>query len=171
MMIWDLEDGVHVGRLGVVLADGRIGERYEPGGVVVEGVTGHHHRHPERPSFEIVPEDSTVGWQASCEYGWAGDPWNRAGCHFRIVGTRREAKALLGSPAIPPIALEQSALGEWHRHALTWAVQMADRSLRRASSRLDQVVAKARTAGATWADIGRETGMTRQAAHERWASK
>lgn len=87
------------------------------------------------------------------------------------MGTKREVKALLGSPAVPPIAVEQSALGEWCRHALTWAVEMAARSLRRASVRLDQVVAEARTAGATWADIGRETGMTRQAAHERWASK
>lgn len=70
MVIWDLGDGVHVGRLGVVLADGRLGVPYEAGGVVVEGVSGHHHRHPERPGFEIVPE--TQPWDG-------GPPANAVG--------------------------------------------------------------------------------------------
>jgi hypothetical protein len=32
-------------------------------------------------------------------------------------------------------------------------------------------VRAARDAGATWADVGRATGMTRQSAHERWGGQ
>ncbi|MGM0384787.1 MAG: hypothetical protein ACQERF_02230 [Actinomycetota bacterium] len=37
-----------------------------------------------------------------------------------------------------------------------------------AHTRLEAAVRAARAAGATWAQIGEATGVTRQAAHERW---
>ncbi len=40
--------------------------------------------------------------------------------------------------------------------------------LREQQRRLDDAVAAARAAGATWGLIGEAAGMTRQAAHERW---
>lgn len=35
---------------------------------------------------------------------------------------------------------------------------------------LDEAVVTARAAGASWSEVGRAAGMTRQSAHERWAS-
>jgi len=40
--------------------------------------------------------------------------------------------------------------------------------LRAAQQRLEDAVLAARAAGATWAQVGDATGMSRQAAHERW---
>jgi hypothetical protein len=37
--------------------------------------------------------------------------------------------------------------------------------------RLGKTVAAAKSAGASWADIGRAVGISRQSAHERWADK
>lgn len=48
------------------------------------------------------------------------------------------------------------------------ATARAAASVRRSELRLDQAVAEARAAGATWMQIGAATGMSRQAAHERW---
>lgn len=169
-MIWDLGDGIHIGRLGVVLPDRRLGVGHEPDYVCVEGVTGQHLRDPVRTGFELVPEDLTVGWQPHCECGWRGEACNRIGSTHEILGANRSVKALIGSPAIPPLHLEQTAMEQWRRHVLSWNVEMAAQSLGRAAVRLDQAVTEARTAGLTWADIGRNTGMTRQAAHQRWSS-
>lgn len=51
--------------------------------------------------------------------------------------------------------------------ALKAAVR-ATAGVRRSEARLDEAVAVAREAGATWTQIGTATGMSRQAAHERW---
>ena len=170
-MNWDLGDGFHVGQVGVVLPDGRVGTRQEPDHIRVEGVTGHHIREPGNSGFELVPEASAAGWRAQCECGWSGEIWNRTDSAYQIQGTPRSAKGLIGSPAIPPLHLEQAVMQEWRRHVLSWGVEMAARSLQRAAKRLDEAVDAARTAGLTWTDIGRDTGMTRQAAHQRWARR
>jgi len=44
----------------------------------------------------------------------------------------------------------------------------ASGELRQAEANLDQAVAQARRAGASWASIGQTIGISRQAAHERW---
>lgn len=50
-------------------------------------------------------------------------------------------------------------------------VYAAARENRQAGHRLDKTVAAAEAAGASWTDIGRAAGISRQAAHERWADK
>ena len=47
----------------------------------------------------------------------------------------------------------------------------AAREYTQAGHRLDKTVAAAKAAGASWADIGRAVGISRQSAHERWADK
>lgn len=168
---WDMGDGYHVGQIGVVVRDGRVGIRQEPNHIRVEGVTGRHLRDPDSSGFELVTEDSAVGWQPVCECGWSGDTWNRVGSDYRIQETRLSAKGLIGSSAVPPLHLEQTAMNDWRQHVLSWGIEMAARSLRRSSERLDSAVAAARAAGLTWADIGRDAGITRQAAHQRWAGR
>jgi len=48
------------------------------------------------------------------------------------------------------------------------AVAEAAAGVARAQALLEATVVLAREAGATWAQIGAATGMSRQAAHERW---
>lgn len=50
--------------------------------------------------------------------------------------------------------------------------QVACFSVRRAEvcQQLTAAVAGARAAGASWSEVGRAAGMTRQSAHERWSS-
>jgi hypothetical protein len=51
------------------------------------------------------------------------------------------------------------------------ALKIANRAaaaVRRSEARLDEAVAEARQAGATWTQIGMAVGISRQAAHERW---
>lgn len=50
-------------------------------------------------------------------------------------------------------------------------VGLAAATLTTASAALTEAVVAARLAGIPWAVIGRETGMTRQSAHERWSSE
>lgn len=55
--------------------------------------------------------------------------------------------------------------------ALDAALEALGRScteVRAATQRLEDAVLAARSAGATWAQIGDAAGVTRQAAHERW---
>ena len=56
-------------------------------------------------------------------------------------------------------------------NSLEDALQVLERSsadIRAAQLRLEEAVLAARAAGASWAQIGDATGMSRQAAHERW---
>lgn len=55
--------------------------------------------------------------------------------------------------------------------ALKAALKATSRAVdrvRTSEERLNDAVAMARAAGATWMQIGGATGMSRQAAHERW---
>ena len=44
-------------------------------------------------------------------------------------------------------------------------------ALGQSATALDQAVANARAAGATWVEIGRAAGISRQAAMQRWGAK
>lgn len=168
-MEWDLGDGFHCGRLGILLNDGRLGSSHQHDGTIsVQGITGQHKRDPHRPGYELVMESAAAGWQGSCECGWTGRQWQRVLGAGSTDMARYRAKALIGSPAIPPLSVEESILSEWQKHVQAWALQMAARSYDRAAARLDEAVNAARDSGLTWADIGAETGMSRQAAHQRW---
>ena len=48
------------------------------------------------------------------------------------------------------------------------SVQEAAATLNRDADALDRAVASARSAGASWADIARAVGISRQAAQQRW---
>lgn len=168
-MEWDLGDGFHRGRLGILLNDGRLGSHHEDNEVIrVEGITGRRKRDPRLPGYELVPESEATGWQGSCDCGWTGKQWQRVQGPGKTDMARYRAKALIGSPATPPVAVEETILKEWQRHVKAWVLQMAARSYERAAVRLNEAVSAARGSGLTWTAIGAETGMTRQAAHQRW---
>lgn len=61
----------------------------------------------------------------------------------------------------------ENELAEYRARAVV-SVEEAAAAHGEASEQLDQAVARARDYGASWADIGRAVGITRQSAHERW---
>ncbi len=69
---------------------------------------------------------------------------------------------------------ERHVIEEWRRHIapfqnLEQLTAAAGRSAAGAAA-LDEAVRTARRFGASWADIGRATGMSHQSANERWSS-
>jgi hypothetical protein len=62
----------------------------------------------------------------------------------------------------------RDALAEVQRQAVT-DVGIAAAAYKGAGSALDRAVNAARAAGASWTDIGRAAGITRQTARERWS--
>lgn len=111
-------------------------------------------------------QSRVTGWRAACECGWRGAQfWPRA--------------EFPGSSSIAPDEVDgfetgHGACGEWLEHLHTalpgLAVHDAAQDLVDARDALDQTVAAARTAGASWAAIGKAAGLTRQSAHERWGN-
>jgi hypothetical protein len=59
-------------------------------------------------------------------------------------------------------------LAEVQRQAVT-DVGIAAAAYKGAGSALDRAVNSARAAGASWTDIGRAAGISRQSARERWS--
>lgn len=167
-MVWDQGDGFHKGRAGCVVPDGRIALAVTGAGVLVEGVTGRYPRDETTRGHELVPDADVIGWQGACECGWTGLPWDRVSTPTQANLAKRRAYTAMEGFAAPPVAVEDAIGAEWRRHVALWGVDMAARSHARALERLNQAVAEARTAGATWAEIGKDTGISRQSAHERW---
>lgn len=48
------------------------------------------------------------------------------------------------------------------------ALELANYRAERAQEELARAVISARQAGASWADVGRATGVARQSAHQKW---
>lgn len=168
-LAWDMGDGFHRGLLGVLLKDGRLGLIHQDNEMIsVQGITGRNKRDPGRTGFELVSESEATGWQGTCNCGWTGRQWQRVQGAGKTDLTRYRVKAAVGSPSSAPLSVEESILSEWQKHVRAWGLQMAARSYERAAVRLNETVKAARDSGLTWADIGTETGMSRQAAHQRW---
>jgi hypothetical protein len=104
----------------------------------------------------------------------------------RAVGARHVAscRRLQGPPGIPVPTdfahasneVENTIHDEWKTHlapldAAVAGVKAAAHEYAQAGNRLDKTVTAAKAAGASWADIGRAVGISRQSAHERWADK
>jgi hypothetical protein len=62
----------------------------------------------------------------------------------------------------------REALAELHRQAVL-DVGTASAEHQAARDALDRAVTKARAAGASWTEVGRAVGITRQSARERWS--
>ena len=105
------------------------------------------------------------GWRAACDCGWRGGQfWPRA----EYPGSASTAPA-----EVDGFDTDTGAFAEWSAHLQTelpgLAVHDAAQDLEWASRRLDQAVADARRAGASWTVIGVAAGLTRQSAYQRWS--
>jgi len=114
------------------------------------------------------------GWRAGCACGWRGPLWRRARRPDTVNGRGRW---LHSDSADPDDAATTGIHREWLDHAqhadaaaqaLT-AITAATTAHTRARAELDTAVACARATGASWDRIAHAAGITRQAAHRRWA--
>ena len=119
------------------------------------------------------PDAAVVGWAAGCACGWRGTPWTRVPPGLADPAARRLSTA--GPWADLESADEHRVMTEWRRHIAGWqALEDVEAAVGRqaaAARVLDEAVRAALAAGASWADIGRVTGMTGRSATERWSAR
>lgn len=163
-------DGVHRGSAVYVFADGAAGRNWHGGPVAEIRPDGTRLHWREKPPSRSV--DEIVGWRAICSDGWVGPIWARVRNlpELDLVGRR-----LYWEDNRPFLRDEFTALvmSDWEKHVAPAveldAVESAAADLADSQDRLAAAVRNARGAGASWADIGRKAGISRQSAHERWA--
>lgn len=175
-MGWTSNDYNHEGWVAAIAPDGRLSSGSMAGGMLVHGTTGNYEPAGEfNPDQEIVPDDLIMSWRGACTCGWQGELWRRvASAADADIATRKEYVPL-GEAAYVSMEVEEAVQEEWHVHIAPseaiLGVEAAAKEHRQAGHRLDKTVAAAKAAGASWTDIGRAAGISRQAAHERWADK
>ena len=179
-MGWVIDrDGLreHEGYAAFVVADGRTTGTSTGGGVLIRLPDSEDRaaaawaagRAPvNEDTYEFVPWDGVVAWQTRCECGWTGKRWERSTTLPGEYGGHDPEDAFLPDGE----TVEARAMQDWDSHVgpldQLGGVSDAAGELEKARQRLDQAVREARAGGASWADIGRAAGMTRQSAHERW---
>ncbi|NIH69217.1 hypothetical protein [Modestobacter marinus] len=120
---------------------------------------------------EWRPDAEVVGWAAGCTCGWRGTPWTRVPLELADPAARR----LTGTDPWADLeaADEIRVMQEWCGHIAGWkALEEVEQAAAReaaAARALDEAVCGALVAGASWADIGRVTGITGRSATERWS--
>lgn len=172
---WISTDNEHKGWAARVAPDGRLSASSTAGGMLVKGVTGHYPPDKTLPGFEVIPNRQIIGWRGQCECGWQGEMWERVTSREAADFSRRRDYFAPEEPAFASGEVEDAIHDEWKTHIAPseaiLGVEAAAREYNQAGRRLDQTVAAAKASGASWADIGRAVGISRQSAHERWAEK
>lgn len=175
-MGWVTEAGgeVHEGYVAWLASDGRA-----TGGSRLDGVVFMNPRWAYGVDESVEPFDFTVpwaevtGWRVQCECGWRGTTWQRD----EATNDDPTEEQLDADHMLLPDGrtLEDVGHEEWKRHvqplATAESVRSAAAAVRDAEAALDDAVAAARAGDppATWEQIGRAVGISRQSAHERWA--
>lgn len=166
-MSWVTEDGGHEGWASMELSDGR----WDYGSSGSDGLRFYKGGDYGRPA-EVVPYSEVIGWRGRCSCGWTGEFWTRVTDPAETNPMLRRIYVAANEMADAPPDVEEAIGVEWQRHVepdeRVADVRDAARQVAHAREHLDQAVATARSAGASWVDIGQATGMTRQSARERW---
>ena len=161
-MGWCDESGKHEGWMQAVFANGEMGSGTSSGqGIYAEGYT--YTDGDIDPSF-LRPYSSIVAWRMTCECGWSGPVRRIADLPAGSVDPKwhEPTEACEGSYFLP----------EWRRHiapdnAVSTLERMAD-ELHRLEDDIRSHVQASRLVGATWEQIGRALGMTKQGAQQRY---
>ena len=167
-------------RVRLAYRDGRTAEGLWQDGTVMGGdgimpadAGGQVHCEVIEEAEEWRPDADVVGWVAGCTCGWRGTPWVRVLPGMADPAARRLATA--GPWADLEAADETRVMREWRRHIAGWQaledVEAAAARQAAAARVLDVAVRAALAAGASWADIGRVTGLTGRSATERWSAR
>lgn len=165
-MGWVTDEGKHEGYVGAEVPDGRLAATYSSAGVEVWN--------PETNTFDKFANDDVVAWVVTCEEcGWRGSRWERVAEPEKADWAAKRVYLLPGEVwGWAPESVDEAGYREWEQHLRPFVAldQLKDAARAAADTRrrLDDAVAAARAAGASWTDVGRATGMSRQSAHERW---
>ncbi|MGP4033633.1 hypothetical protein [Pseudarthrobacter sp. 1C304] len=174
-MGWVSNDNEHEGWAAPVAPDGRTAASSTSEGMLVEGLTGRYKADTTLPDYEIVPDKEISGWRGACTCGWRGELWERVSSPTAADFSRRREYLAPTEFADASTQVEDAIHDEWKTHLAPLeavaGVKAAAREYTQAGQRLDKTVAAAKAAGASWSDIGRAVGISRQSAHERWADK
>lgn len=164
-MGWVTDEEGHEGWPAALFADGARSVGTQDQQAVVELPNGEE---------ELRDGEEATGWQARCECGWVGPVWSRVAVSSQDDRSRR--RVYVSTPSIygsAPEEVEEAMDREWRQHAeqgrVLEAVRQQAREVAAAQARLGEAVRAARGAGRSWAEVGEATGMSRQAAHERWS--
>ena len=158
----------HGGWVANVLADGRVSASSVSEGVIVREVfpgdvaAGWEvRRYPGSADVEVVvPWDQVVSWRVSCVCGWAGGE----------LPAVTEAK--YGTRECPGQLEDEVFFPQWQAHvAPLVALLELERlvgQLHEVEAHIDVAVRAARGGGASWAQVGRAAGLSKQGAQQRW---
>ncbi|MFE2961142.1 hypothetical protein [Nocardia tengchongensis] len=168
------EDG-HEGYVAFVFADGLSGGAWSGGPIATTTADGKPLGGDE---WQHRADADVVAWRAVCSdldspsgrECWRGPVWTRVASAAEQDLTQRR---IYSTDSMLPGGIENAIMLDWELHiaptAGTYAVELAADEVSQAQDRLAQAVLEARERGASWEEIGRAAGMTRQSAHERWA--
>lgn len=169
-----IRDGAygHEGWVANVLTDGRVAGASTAGGVIVHELTTDDiaaerevRRYPGSNHVDVViPWNQVAAWRLTCECGWTGSEQPARVAPDSPSDGRRDCDAF------PDI--EEAFAREWSAHvepfaALTELDQLVD-ELRSVEARINDTVRLARAGGASWSQIGRAVGLSKQGAQQRW---
>jgi hypothetical protein len=167
-------------RVRLAYPDGSTVEGIWQDGTVLRGDGIVHSHTSGQVRLEVIeqaeqwrPDAAVVGWAAGCTCGWRGTPWSRVPPELADPAAGRLAVA--GPWADLEADDEHRVMTEWRRHIAGWqALEDVEATAARqagAARALDEAVRAALAAGASWADIGRVTGLTGRSATERWSAR
>lgn len=170
-------DGRHEGVVAHVFADGSYGSSWASGPVATHTADGTRIDIADQP---VHSHAEVVGWRAICtdpgDYRgvehWRGPLWHRV---TTLDDQDLDARRIYCGDGMLDEESEDLICVDWEVHigpaAELHAVALASDEVADAQHKLTEAVRAARNAGASWTDIGRAVGISRQSAHERWAKR
>ncbi len=181
-MGWIIEEEglyeAHEGHVAYIAPDGRHAEATTRAGLLIRRAEADRAARRARRAgrsphdselYDLVPWAELDGWQAACSCGWSGSRWDRA----EMLGEGLDPEeAQLPDGRFVFDAAEADWLAHINPLRARGRVAAAAQALAAARRDLDLAVDQARRLDPppSWAEIGRATGMTRQAARERWST-
>ncbi|WP_280460901.1 AsnC family protein [Nocardia carnea] len=168
-------DGRHEGVVAHVFADGSYGSSWGGGPVATHTADGTLLDIADQPVHSYA---EVVGWRAFCsdpgdyrgDEHWRGPLWHRVAT---LAEQDLDARRIYCGDEMLDEESEDLISVDWEIHVGASAelhlVDIAHDQVVDAQRKLTEAVRTARDAGASWTDIGRAVGISRQSAHERWA--
>lgn len=165
-MGWCDDSGKHEGWIQPVFADGRVGSGTSSGeGVYLSPLSGEQGWTPDGWAGQIRPYSEVTHLRMTCECGgWTG----------AAVAVADIPDSHIDRDYCEPTEEgERRFLDAWRRHiapddALHRLEDLADQR-RDMEFEIEEAVADARSAGASWSQVGATLGLTRQGAQQRYA--
>lgn len=157
----------HEGWVANVLADGRVASSMTGSGVIVHELSGDDvvagrevRRYPGSDYLDVVIGwDQVVSWRVTCECGWTG-------------GERAAVGEAGGSRDCPEEVAERVFYPVWAAHVAPYAalfdLEQRTEQARDLEQRIGEKVQLARHGGASWSQVGRAAGLSKQGAQQRW---